>query len=72
MIYCKHCNLEVSQEDEKGYEITINRWTMDFPKISDCFYFHKSCWDKKLKNNSSMEDLFGEFIEPKKATSAKK
>jgi hypothetical protein len=74
MITCHHCNKEVSHEDEKGYEVSINRWTMDFPRVREYFHFHED-WDAKFKAEyisipSSMGGLFGDFVEPKKETPA--
>lgn len=69
MIYCSHCNREVSHEDEKGYEVSVNRWTMNFPKVREYFIYHENCWSEKFNSKhrampTAMEDLFGEIIEP--------
>ena len=71
MILCEHCKKEVKQEDEKGYEVNVSRWTMDFPNVRQYFHYHEDCWSEKFKADyitppASMEDLFGEFIEPTK------
>ena len=71
MINCEHCDKQVFQEDEKGYEVNVSRWTMDFPKVREYFHYHEDCWSERFKNPfgtppNSMEDLFGDYIEPLK------
>ena len=70
MTLCYLCNKEVRQEDEKGYEVQVNRWTMDFAKVVEYFHFHEECWQyhrlNTRNNEYTMEHIFGEFIEPSK------
>ena len=54
-----------------GYEVQVSRWTMDFPKVREYFHYHEDCWGEKFHNPvghtpDSMEDLFGDYIEPRK------
>ena len=71
MINCSHCGKRVRQEDELGYEVLVSRWTMDFPKVREYFHYHEDCWSAAFIPNyitppNSMEDLFGDYIEPSK------
>ena len=61
MTLCYLCNKEVRQEDEKGYEVQVNRWTMNFARVTDHFHFHEDCWNNYKLNKETMRDMFGEF-----------
>ena len=48
---------------------------MSMPKVQERFYWHEDCWNEKFKAQyitmpESMENLFGEFLEPESEKTA--
>ena len=69
---CYFCSREVKQGlEHEAYEVRINKWTNDHPKVVEHLFIHDHCWQNfKLDQHTNsghkttMSDWFGDFIEP--------